>query len=98
MNNDIKEILDIERYRNKDGYVENISLLPREFDKLLDYITNLQEENKRLNSIINKFEAEIELELTIDEKDALLEHNTFITINDTLKKVLKRIKELKEGK
>ena len=46
MNNEIKEILDIERYRNKDGYVENINLTPDELHLLLDYITNLEEENE----------------------------------------------------
>lgn len=47
MTEEIKEILDIERYRNKDGYVENISLLPSEIHKILDYITNLQKEIER---------------------------------------------------
>ena len=53
MNNEINEILDIEKYRNKNGYVENINLLPSEIHKLLDYITNLQEENKKLETTLN---------------------------------------------
>ena len=48
MEKEIKEILDIERYRNKDGYVENINLLPDEIHKLLDYITRLQENYERI--------------------------------------------------
>lgn len=46
MNDEIKEILDIENYRNKDGYVENINLSPNEIHKLSDYIINLQNELK----------------------------------------------------
>lgn len=60
MNNEIKEILDIEKYKNKDGYVENINLLPSEIHKLLDYITNLQQENEKIknyyNDNVNKYE------------------------------------------
>ena len=69
MNNEIKEILDIEKYRNKDGYVENINLLPSEIHKLLDYITNLQEEIERLNNIIKEVREYIENNW-INQKDA----------------------------
>jgi hypothetical protein len=73
--------------------------------ELREYVASLLYDNdykskeiERLNNIINTFEEEIELELSIAGKDALLEDNTYITITDTLQKVLKRIKELKEGK
>ena len=52
MNEEIKEILDIERYRNKDGYIENISLTPDEIHILLDYITNLQQENQDIKDTL----------------------------------------------
>lgn len=42
------KILDIEKYRNKEGYVENINLMPDELHQLLDYITKLQQENQQL--------------------------------------------------
>ena len=42
------KILDIEKYRNKEGYVENINLIPDELHQLLDYITKLQQENQQL--------------------------------------------------
>lgn len=64
MDQEIKNILDIERYRNKDGYVENISLMPDEIHKLLDFITNLQEK-------VNQYENPDDLTLFymwLDEK------------------------------
>ena len=46
MNNEIKEILKmLEAMASND----DIAFLPRQASQLLDYITNLQEENKRLN-------------------------------------------------
>ena len=54
MKDEIKKILDIENYRNKDGYVENIKLLPSEIHKLSDYITNLQEEKDKFKSRCEK--------------------------------------------
>lgn len=64
----IKEIIDIEKYRNKDGYVENISLMPDEIHKLSDYITNLQQINKNLtNSLNKKVEEGIKLQLENDK-------------------------------
>lgn len=108
MNNDIEGILDrfdrVLKNYEIDKKIGNLSvdsiyhLFPNEMITIKNYITKLQEENNRLNNIINTFEEEIEVELTFEDKDCLLEHNTFITIHDTLEKVLKRIKELKEGK
>lgn len=55
----------------------------------------LEEENKRLNNIINELEEELERESNMKEEDTCLEHNTFIDIKNTLKTVLKRLQELK---
>jgi hypothetical protein len=74
------------------------TLTQEDLNKLALERNTLVKENERLNSIINQFEEEIEVELTFENNDGLLEHNTFITIHETLEKVLKRIKELKEGK
>lgn len=54
MSDEIKEILDNERYRNKDGYVENINLLPDEIHKLLDYITNLKNQLQQKENIMKE--------------------------------------------
>lgn len=53
------------------------------------------EEIERLNNIIETFEEELEREINIKEEDTCIEHNTFIDIRNTLKKVLKRLQELK---
>ena len=60
MNNEIKEILDYlkknKKFFNKqDGY---LSFSYKYCDKLLDYITNLQEENQRLKELCDKYEEE----------------------------------------
>lgn len=54
-------------------------------------------ERERLQNVIDTFEEELEREANIKEEDVSLEHNTFIDINSTLKTVLKRFRELKEG-
>ena len=56
-----------------------------------DYI----EEMERLNNIIEDFEIELQREINIRKEDTNLEENTFFTINNTLKNVLKRFRELK---
>lgn len=68
----------------------NISIeeMPRE-------IARLEEENERLNNIINEFEEELERESNIKEEDTHLGHNTYIDVRNTLKAVLKRFRELK---
>jgi len=59
MKEEIKEILE--------KLKENISIVSVEEEHLLlDYITNLQEENEELNNIINEIEKEIE---TFDKSD-----------------------------
>lgn len=58
----------------------------------------LEKQNKeieRLNNIINDFEEELEREVNIKAIDTSLEYNTYIDINNTLKTVLKRFRELK---
>lgn len=58
-------------------------------DIVLDYITNLQEENERLNNIIN------ELEKTLEEQISNPLSTEFKLFS---KMVLNDLKELKEGK
>ena len=65
---------------------------------IYDMLAVKDKEIRRLDNIINTFEEELEREVEMVEENTCLEHNTFFTINETLKKVLKRIKELKEGK
>ena len=52
-------------------------------------------EIERLNNIIEYFEEELERDVNIKEENTDLEHNTYIDINSTLKKVLERFRELK---
>ena len=63
---------------------ENIS-------EVLDYITNLQEENERLNNIINELEKW--LEEKIDEYAINLEYLS----EERMYSVKNKLKELKEG-
>ena len=70
------------------------------FDEFLnmncdDKIKEQQEEIERLNNIIETFEEELERESNMKEEYTCLGHNTYIDINNTLKKVLKRFRELK---
>lgn len=69
MSEEIKEILDIERYRNKDGYVENINLLPDEIHKLLDYITNLQNQLQQKENIIKEVREYVKQLLEYKKED-----------------------------
>lgn len=93
MNEEIKKILDIENYRNKYGYVEDINLLPSEIDKLLDYITNLQEENQNLINGID----EINKCMKKYEKTSVDDAKTIITFYKQLKNILNKLTELKKG-
>ena len=54
MNNEIKEIIHLVNKCYKDYYIDDI-LSGEDVKKLCDYITNLQEENKKLKS---KFKTE----------------------------------------
>ena len=62
-----------------------------------DDVRYLLEEIARLNNIINDFEEELESAVYVKEENTSLSHNTFLDINDTLKNVLERFRELKEG-
>ena len=57
--------------------------------------TKETKEIERLNNIIETFEEELERESNMKEEYTCLEHNTYIDINNTLKTVLKRFRELK---
>ena len=54
MNNDIKEILDMFTKYKDNWYSVEYILKPKQCVMLLEYITNLQEENERLNNIIEE--------------------------------------------
>ena len=113
MSDEIKEILDVENYRNKDGYVENINLLPDEIHKLLDYITNLQTIEREYSSLLSenaKLQQENdklnnitnELEKWCNEcidNHIIARENGATTISDTFFEiVLDKLKALKENK
>lgn len=55
----------------------------------------LLDEIERLKSVIEDFDIELQREIDVQEKDTSLEHNTFITIQNTLKTALKRFRELR---
>lgn len=58
MNNDIKEILDLLKYCvEHNEYLEEPNM--EKWKPLLDYITNLQEENKRLRKENTEYQDEI---------------------------------------
>lgn len=61
-------------------------------DEILDLITNLQQENDRLNNIINELEDIIVVKLQRD----YYEHDYRITTGD-LEEIYDRLKELKEN-
>ena len=95
MKDEIKEIVsmsadeDIEiKYINERGsYVyKNIDIY-----ELLDYITNLQEENERLNNIINELEKDIKNLYTYGIKNNAEQRDYLLNRLDGLK-------ELKENK
>ena len=65
------------------------------FNIFTDEEQELVEEIERLNNIIETFEEELERESNMKEEYTCLEHNTYIDINNTLKTVLKRFRELK---
>lgn len=67
-------------------------LTPKEIQELLIF---KDKELERYKNIIDELEEELERETNIKEEDTGLEHNTYIDINQTLKKVLNRLKELK---
>lgn len=77
-NENIKEILEdndelIVRY--KDNSFECFDTLPK---NVLDYITNLQEENERLKELCDKYEEEHNTEFKIwkDERHQLLDYKS----------------------
>ena len=79
-----------------------IDLKLKTYDELIFEITTLNtnlflkdKEIERYKNIIDELEEELERETNIKEEDTGLEHNTYIDINKTLKKVLNRLKELK---
>ena len=93
MKDEIKEILDIERYRNKDGYAENINLLPSEIVAIKDYITNLQEEINILTAESTEWESKFyDLQ---EEYEKLLKKS--YSDNVRITKAIEYIKEQTKG-
>lgn len=91
MNDEIKEILELKRRKIENAEAFGLtSINIQEDKKLLDYITTLQEENERLNNIINELENYIE-----DKRNYYCEtDNEYWSINQ----ILQELKKLKENK
>lgn len=87
---DFKEFIEM-----KIKYDEEYFKKDKENQRLYIALRNREQEIERLNNIIEDFEIELQREINIKEEDTSLEENTFITINNTLKTVLKRFRELK---
>ena len=66
-------------------------------NKAVENNRKLEQENERLNNIINTFEEHLERELRISEENSGLEYKEYILIKSTLKKVLKNFRDLKES-
>jgi len=99
---EIKEILDkiplnvLEALGNLENGALNYYKAPRTIEvfknTILDYITNLEQENERLNNIINELEKELRLGYT-----DLFEHE-LVNGRELIENILNYLKELKEGK
>lgn len=90
MKDEIKEILDdIKKLVEEDKTPENMKKYVGgtfnviELRVLLDYITNLQEKNERLQNIINELEQYIEM---IDDRNSL----KLQKVKDDMAKILKK--------
>ena len=95
MNDEIKEILD---RLKEDLYIpmednREYKLLDKGDDKLLlDCITNLEQENERLNNIINELEKWLEDNIEYGDDDY------YDMKASGVESALNKLKELKEGK
>ena len=104
MNNEIKEI--IEYFKDDIDFLEvelkypnfkgrYITIRDKECEylrKLLDYITNLQEENERLGELCNKYEEEHKTTFKIWEKDLKnFEHEKNRELKSRIDKVIEYI-------
>ena len=104
MSDEIKEILD--KAKEISGYGSDGKQHTRMFNQfeakaLLDYITNLQEENERLNNIINELERRFNQELELNNKWEVEDTQKFYSkkwYRDVLRDFKNMIKELKENK
>ena len=93
MTEEIKEILDNLKINETTGMCY---LSIRLTNQIRSIITNLQQENERLNNIINTFEEDLEREVNISEQDSMVGNYRYTVIHSTLEKMLKYFKELKE--
>lgn len=83
-----------------DDIFENIETEEKAF-RFRDYIKNLQEENERLNNVLNELEKEINrlLERQYESEKFAKEQgfNTYLPAKVNLEYVKKRLNELKES-
>lgn len=76
MTNEIKEILNkIKNVANKETASRNalMEMKDTDYQLLLDYITNLQEENERLNNIIKDIKSQLDYLETYSSKEDVFE-------------------------
>ena len=95
------KILDIEKYRNKEGYVENINLIPDELHQLLDYITKLQQENQQLKENYDRIYNEnckLREEHNITDISLLDENYKLKKQKDDVVSEIKRVLDIWENK
>ena len=72
-------------YLNQEGINEVVELIKRKDTEI-----------EKLNNILDTLEDSLEREINIKEEDLHIEHNTYIDKKETLEKVLKHLRELKE--
>lgn len=94
MTEEIKEILDnIFKDENVNGFI----LSDERYKELKDYITNLQQENERLNNIINTFEEDLEnMKMNLRYSGVKYDNDCLIRA-EVIQQVLHKLKELKES-
>lgn len=90
MNKELKEILDKLKYCvEKNEYLEETNM--KNWKPLLDYITNLQQENERLNNIINELEKWLQNEYNewsmVDDDVIRAEARQCIEVLDKLQEI-----------
>ena len=105
MTNEIKEILeDLKTFDENSGCPYELS--GKDCKLLLDYITNLQKENERLNNIIDELEKWLNeyyesnrkwYNFELSNHDKKYYEETYRNTEFMIVKFLKQLKELKEG-
>lgn len=100
MNEEIKEIIESSRKiikSNRENGFDRIIMLGDDIDKLLDYITNLQEENIKLKELCNKYEEEHKTTFEEWKKDIKIINKLQEWLEENyMCEVLTKLNELKE--